>query len=211
LNYRPIITVPFFEGVSLEAEPLTGCCNVSVQSERRDGIFWLLLVGSCVAAASAWRTNPGQRTLGHVGSWLLRLLMGSMWWQQSLWKIPPNYDGLIYWMKQLAQPAAIPLEGQLVQDFVLPNITLFGPLVYAIEVSIGVSLMLGLLTRVGAGLGVLMALNLLLGLYSAPGEWPWAYGFLVIIQSILVLEPPERSLGIDAVLSQRGRLPALFG
>jgi uncharacterized membrane protein YphA (DoxX/SURF4 family) len=134
-----------------------------------------------------------------------------MWWQQSLWKIPPNYDGLTFWMKQLVEHAAIPLQGQLVQDLVLPNITVFGPLVYAIEVSIAVSLMLGLLTRAGAALGLLMAVNLWLGLYSAPGEWPWTYGFLVIIQCIFVLEPPGRSLGIDAVLRHRRRLPALFG
>lgn len=174
-------------------------------------VFWLLLLGSCAVAAFAWRDNPQQRMAWHVGIWLLRLVMGGMWWQQSLWKIPPNYDGLIYWMKQMAEHAAIPLQGQLVQDVVLPNITIFGPLVYAIEVSIGVSLMLGLLTRAGAGLGLAMALNLWLGLYSAPGEWPWTYGFLVIIQCLFVLEPPGRSLGMDVVLGQRRPVPVLLG
>jgi hypothetical protein len=33
-----------------------------------------------------------------------------MWWQQSLWKIPPNYDGLIYWMKQMVDHASSELR-----------------------------------------------------------------------------------------------------
>jgi uncharacterized membrane protein YphA (DoxX/SURF4 family) len=174
-------------------------------------VFWLLLVGSCAVAVAALRAEPGQRTTRHIGIWLLRLLVGSMWWQQSLWKIPPNDDGLVYWMKQMVDHASIPLQAQLVRDVVLPNITLFGPLVYAIEVLIGVSLMLGLLTRLGAALGALMALNLWLGLYAAPGEWPWTYGFLVIIQMLFVLDPPGRSLGADIMLRRRAHLPALFG
>jgi uncharacterized membrane protein YphA (DoxX/SURF4 family) len=174
-------------------------------------IFWLLLVGSCAIAVAALRADRAQRTARHIGIWLLRLIAGSMWWQQSLWKIPPNYDGLIYWMKQMVDHASIPLQAQLVQDIVLPNMVLFGPLVYAVEVLIAVSLMLGLLTRIGAGLGALMALNLWFGLYSAPGEWPWTYGFLVIIQMLFVLDPPGRSLGADVALRQRQHLPALFG
>ena len=82
---------------------------------------------------------------------------------------------------------------------------------YGTEVLIGVSLMLGLLTRLGAVLAVLMALNLWLGLYSAPGEWPWTYGFLIIIHLLFVVDPPGRSLGADVMLRQRRRLPAILG
>jgi hypothetical protein len=72
-------------------------------------------------------------------------------------------------------------------------------------------LILGLLTRLGALLGLLMALNLWLGLYSAPGEWPWTYGFLIIIQGIYLVDPPGRSLGVDAILRLRGWLPGFLG
>jgi uncharacterized membrane protein YphA (DoxX/SURF4 family) len=173
-------------------------------------IFWLLLVGSCAIAVAALRADPAQRTARHIGIWLLRLIVGSMWWQQSLWKIPPNYDGLIYWMKQMVDHASIPLQSQLVQDIVLPNIVLFGPLVYAVEVLIALSLMLGLLTRIGAGLGALMALNLWLGLYSAPGEWPWTYALIVIVQLLFAIYPPGRSLGADVLLCRHYRVSALL-
>lgn len=162
-------------------------------------IFWLLFLGSCFVAVAASRAAPSQRTARHIGIWLLRLTVGGMWWQQSLWKVPPNYDGLIYWMKQMVDHASISLQSRLIQEVVLPSISVFGPLVYCIEVLIAASLILGLLTRVGAGLGALMAINLWLGLYSAPGEWPWTYGFLIIIQLLFVFDPPGRSLGVDVL------------
>jgi uncharacterized membrane protein YphA (DoxX/SURF4 family) len=173
-------------------------------------VFWLHLGGSIVVAAAASRADATQCSSRHIGIWLIRFVVGAMWWQQSLWKIPPNYDGLIYWMKQMTEHASISLQGRLVQDLVLPNIRLFGPLVYGVEVTIGVSLMLGLLTRLGAVFGLLMALNLWLGLYSAPGEWPWTYAFLVILQLLFAIDPPGRSLGADVLLCHRYRVSPLL-
>ena len=60
-----------------------------------------------------------------------------------------------------------------------------------------------IVTRLGAALGALMAVNLWLGLYNAPGEWPWTYMFLVVLQLIFLINPPGRSLGIDALAWQR--------
>ena len=107
------------------------------------------------------------------------------------------------------------LQSVLVRDLVLPDIAVFGPLVYAIEVAIAVSLILGVVTRLGAALGALMAINLWLGLYNAPGEWPWTYMFLVVLQLIFLLNPPGRSLGVDALVWGRAgashkRVPTLY-
>ena len=162
-------------------------------------VFWALLAASAVIAALAWRRDPEQRRVGTVAGWLLRVLVGGMWWQQTLWKIPPNYDGLKYWMQQQVAHASTALQSAFVSDIVLPNLFLFAPLVYAIEVTIGVSLLLGLLSRAGALLGLAMALNLWLGLYSAPGEWPWTYMFLIIIEAQYVIDPPGRRLGADTL------------
>ena len=167
-------------------------------------IFWVLLLGSAAIASSAWRADPAQRSLHHIGYGLMRVIVGIMWWQQSLWKIPPHWDwGLIHWMEVMVEHASTQLQSTLVRDLVLPNIATFGPLVYAIEVFIAVSLILGVVTRVGAALGALMAINLWLGLYNAPNEWPWTYMFLVVLQLIFLINPPGRSLGIDALAWRR--------
>ena len=168
-------------------------------------VFWLLLLASVAIAILAWRSDHAQRTVRATGIWVLRVLIGTMWWQQSLWKIPPNFDGLRYWMQQQVEHAWIPLQSAFVADIALPNLSLFGPLVYIVEVVIGVSLLLGLFSRIGALFGALMGINLWLGLYSAEGEWPWTYMFLVIIQLLFVIDPPGRVLGVDTLLRRRVR------
>jgi uncharacterized membrane protein YphA (DoxX/SURF4 family) len=191
----------------MRPNPLTDVIAFLTKAGSLTEIYWALLAGSILIALAAWDRNASQPHWRQLGIWLARLLIGSMWWQQSLWKVPPNYDGLLYWMKQEVDHAAIVLQSQLIGSIVIPHIDIFGPLVYAIEVSIGVSLMLGLLTRWGALLGLLMGLNLWLGLYSAPGEWPWTYFFLIVIQFLFVIDPPGRCLGVDALL--RRVLPAI--
>ena len=106
-------------------------------------------------------------------------------------------------MEVMVEHASTQLQSTLVRDLVLPNIAVFGPLVYAIEVFIAVSLILGAVTRLGGALGALMAINLWLGLYNAPGEWPWTYMFLVVLQLIFLINPPGRSLGVDALAWRR--------
>jgi uncharacterized membrane protein YphA (DoxX/SURF4 family) len=191
----------------MRPNPLDDAVQFLTRPDWFTPVFWLLLLASIIIAALAWRRDPLQRTPRNLGIWVLRVLTGAMWWQQTLWKIPPNFDGLKYWMQQEADHAAIALQGTLVREIVLPNITVFGPLVYLVELSIAVSLLLGLLSRVGALLGLLMGLNLWLGLYSAAGEWPWTYMFLCIIQAWFVIDPPGRALGTDVLLLQR-RAPA---
>jgi uncharacterized membrane protein YphA (DoxX/SURF4 family) len=166
-------------------------------------VFWLLLLASVIIAVLVWRRDPAQRTPRSLGIWGLRVLMGVMWWQQTLWKIPPDVGGLRYWMEQEAEHASIALQGDLVRDVVLPNLAVFAPLVYLVELVIGVSLLVGLFSRAGALLGLLMGLNLWLGLYSAPHEWPWTYMFLVMIQAFFVIDPPGRVLGADALRRRR--------
>ena len=187
----------------MRPNPLHDLGTFLTQSGWFTPVFWLLLLASVAIAAAAWRADPAQRTPCAVVLWLLRVLVGGMWWQQSLWKIPPNFDGLRYWMQQEAAHAAVALQGALVGDVMLPNLNVFGPLVYLTEVAIGVSLILGVFSRLGALLGVAMGVNLWLGLYSAPGEWPWTYMFLVIIMTRYVVDPPGRVLGADVLLARR--------
>jgi uncharacterized membrane protein YphA (DoxX/SURF4 family) len=176
-------------------------------------IFWLLLTCSIGIAAFAYRTIPGQNTFAHFSNWGVRLLIDSMWWQQSVWKLPPYYTdqpnepfgdtGLAYWMGLMVKHAAIPLQSEFVNNIVLPHFHLFAPLVYAAEVGVAVSLILGLLVRLGGFIGALQIMNIWLGLYSAPGEWPWTYFFLLLLMLSFALHHYGRSLGVDAILLNR--------
>lgn len=197
----------------MKRTPITDVWDFLTEPSWTTSVFWLLLIGSMAIAGRAWMRQPEQRSLAKLGDWLLRLLIGAMWWEESLWKLPPYYTddpsapfgttGLSFWMGQMAEYAPFPLQARFVKDVVLTHFYVFAPIVYLTEVAIGVSLMLGLLSRLGGLLGLLMALNLWAGLYVAPHEWPWTYFFLVTIQGFLTLHPRGRSLGFDALLRAR--------
>jgi hypothetical protein len=199
----------------MDRTPITDVLGFLVEPHWTTAVFWILIVATVAIAARVARKDPTQRTASRVGDFAARFLIGACWWQQSLWKLPPYYTddpaapfgttGLPFWMKQMADYAPFKLQAWLVRDVVLPNFYVFAPIVYATEVFIAASLMLGIATRVGSLAGFLMAVNLWAGLYVAPHEWPWTYFFLVVIQLVFTLHPPGRSLGWDALLRTRDR------
>ncbi|MBO0735012.1 MAG: DoxX family protein [Alphaproteobacteria bacterium] len=178
-------------------------------------VFWILAAAGIVVAVYAFSTIRSQRSFPHVCNWAFRFLIGCMWWQQTLWKLPPLYTdhpdqpfgatGLAYWMGVMGKAAAVPLQADLVNNVVLPHFYLFAPIVYALEALTAVSLILGIFVRLWGLIGALQILNLWLGLYNAEGEWPWTYFFLLVLQLIFALHHYGRSLGLDAVLVARSQ------
>jgi uncharacterized membrane protein YphA (DoxX/SURF4 family) len=181
------------------------------QGEWTSYVFWLLTAGSLVIAVVNLLRNPSQRSALHLWNWLARLFIGAMWWEQSLWKIPPNYGGLRYWVEEMERWASTGLQRQFAREVVLKHFHFFAPQVYVSEVLIAVTLILGIFSRFGAFLGTLMAINLWLGLYRSPSEWPWTYFFLIVIQIMFLVQRPGRSLGLDALLLQHYQQPSNRG
>jgi uncharacterized membrane protein YphA (DoxX/SURF4 family) len=202
----------------MKRTPVTDVIGFLTEPAWYTAVFWGLLVAAIAIAVWAWRALPAQRRPEPAAIALVRVLLGAMWWQQSLWKLPPYYTddptapfgttGLGFWMKQIVEFGPFELQRRLVDDVVLAHFYWFAPLVYAAELFIGVSLMLGVLSRLGALVGFLMAINLWSGLYVAPHEWPWTYFFLVLLQLSFPAHPPGRSLGLDALLRARPPAPA---
>src|SRR5437588_11970784 len=201
----------------MNPNPFYDTATFLLQPAWTAAMFWPLRLGSTATAVYAYRTIPGQRSIEHIGNWAVRLLIGCMWWQQSLWKLPPYYTdqpqepfgttGLAYWMGLMGKHAAIPLQADFVNNIVLPHFYLFAPLVYGLEVLTAVSLILGGFVRLFAIIGALQILNLWLGLYSAPGEWPWTYFFLLLLMASFALHHFGRSLGVDAIIVHRVKQP----
>lgn len=173
-------------------------------------VFVLLLIGSCVIAFLNFKRSGEQRTIKNTYTWLARLIVGGMWYQQMLWKMPPIFTdnpdgsgGLRYWMGEMVTYAAFKPHGALVNDLMLPHFKFFAFQVWAGETFIAVSLMLGLFTRLGGLLGTLMTINLWLGLYNRPNEWPWTYFFLILLNGFFLFLRAGRALGIDALIAPK--------
>lgn len=111
---------------------------------------------------------------------LARILLGVLWLGSLRWKLPPDFDGggqrsLRDWLELEVEHAAFSPYGSLIESVVLPNFTLFAWLVFLAELAVGLGLLLGVGTRLAALVGLVMSLNLLVGLIDVPGEWPWSY------------------------------------
>ena len=173
-------------------------------------LFWALLIASIVIAFRNWRGDPTQRTGRHLGTWFVRVLIGCMWFEGMLWKLPlPLSDGLQYWTEQEATRAAFEFHREFVKGFLLPHLQLFGPLVFLAELTFAASMLLGFAVRAVSILAILFVLQLWLGIYlpGEPAEWPWSYVFLAMLMFLFCLIAAGRSLGLDAWL--RRNVPAV--
>ena len=143
---------------------------------------------------------------------LARIAIGFLWFQQLLWKLPPDFgcgpardQGLCDWMQREIASPLIPAYAVFVRDLVLPNLAVLGWLVWLTEAAIAVSLLLGLLTRLGGLLGFAQGANLLIGLAAVPHEWYWTYVMLALFCLLFALTGAGRWWGLDAWLLPRLR------
>src|SRR5262249_51786402 len=171
-------------------------------------LFWALLLAGIAVAVQNWREEPAQRTGRLLGIWLARMLVGCLWFQGMLWKLPlPVSDGLQYWTEQESTSAAFEFHRTFMKDVVLPHMTIFGPIVFLAELVFAGSMLLGLAVRFVSVLAIAYALQLWLGLYGNPSEWPWTYMCLALLTFLFAVEGVGRSLGMDAWL--RREVPAV--
>ena len=97
------------------------------------------------------------------------------------------------------------LNGLFLEGFVEPNIRWFGWLVWGAEAFIFLSLFLGLFSRLGGLVAILISGQLALGLagISNPYEWEWSYIQMVLLSLVMFAFAPGRVFGLDAWLRPR--------
>lgn len=138
---------------------------------------------------------------------LARIVYGYLWWQQSGWKVPSDDfgrksgGGLWYWVQQQIQYPTLSAHKAFLVNVMIPHWTLFGWLVLITETFIGVTLILGLGTRLGSLVAIGMAVNITIGILSVPHEWGWTYTMLIMFPILFLLTDAGRSFGVDAFLA----------
>jgi len=140
---------------------------------------------------------------------LARILYGVLWWQQSKWKVPSDDfgrksgGGLWYWVHQEIQYPTVQAFKDFLVNVMIPNWTFFGWMTLITETFIGVTLILGLFTRLGSLVAIGMALNITIGIVSVPHEWVWTYVMLIMLPVLFLFTDAGRSFGVDAFLAPR--------
>ncbi|OGO36305.1 MAG: hypothetical protein A2Z03_02010 [Chloroflexi bacterium RBG_16_56_8] len=90
--------------------------------------------------------------------------------------------------------------GAFLRGFVIPNFSWMAWIIFATELFITVTILFGILARLGALVGTAQALNLTIGLLPVPAEWEWTYIMLTTLNFVLLMTAAGRHVGIDARL-----------
>ena len=150
--------------------------------------------------------NLGEKTcLGYVV--ILRVYIGSYLLYQGIRKYLRDFPHSGWIERQIGKLGEVELFSwykDFLTNVVSSNQELFGYLVMYGEILVGICLIIGLLTRFSAGLGIFMLANYMLG----PG---WARGASTYAQTqtffiamvVLFLTNPGRTLGVDGFLFKR--------
>ncbi len=161
-------------------------------------------------------TLPSPKTYAF---WLavLRIFTGAAWivhgvgkFTQSAMYMPPN--GFIVGFIAKAATSTTGPYHQFLVNVVQPNIAIFAELVRLGEVLTGCALLLGVFTRLGGFVGVLLTLNYM----AAKGAFGSAEGVagidaaMLALSAINIVLPTGRMLGIDALLGRRRTAPPVI-
>lgn len=140
---------------------------------------------------------------------LLRIYIGYYMLQQGIRKFLrdfPKGDWIGRQIGDLQTLELYPWYKQFLVNYVVPHHELFGYLVTFGEMAVGACLLLGLLTRFSAFMGLFLIINYFLGIGSVRGGAQLAQQqtFMVSLV-IIILSHPGRTLGLDGLLFNKGK------
>jgi hypothetical protein len=182
----------------------------ATDEHKASGVGWLLtalflalLVATGWIAYKNWKQDPAQRTMEHLATWFMRVMIGAMWFQGSIWKLPlPVSGGFEAATRPITEYAAFEFHRWIAKNIFIPWLPVINPLVYLTELSLAVTFILGFFVRPMGVVGMLFVTQLWLGLYRQESEWPWLYVFLIFVQGFFVVTNAGKSLGLDAMIAR---------
>jgi thiosulfate dehydrogenase [quinone] large subunit len=157
--------------------------------------------------------ETSERSLAVNGMVWVRVLVGAVWLNGAVEKLmnpefPQQFATSLQAGGFVSQ--APPFFRAFMQGYVVPNAELFAQLMRAGELTLGIALILGLLTNLAAvgsaGLSILITLSqggVRLGLGLGAPEFLTINVLVALISVVILLSPAAKSLTLDAMLARR--------
>jgi thiosulfate dehydrogenase [quinone] large subunit len=145
-----------------------------------------------------------QGILARAALTFLRIYLGIIFLLAAWPKVQEDFaPGLTRFLDQVALTKGHPFYQPFIREVVIPHTTLFATLIVWGELLVGISLVLGLATRLSAVTALLLTVNYML----AKGAWPWTPSSndaaFAAIAVALIVGAAGRTLGLDAFLAKR--------
>jgi thiosulfate dehydrogenase [quinone] large subunit len=140
---------------------------------------------------------------------LLRIYIGYYMLQQGSRKFLRDFSKGDWIGRQIGDLGTLdlyPWYKQFLVNTVVPHHELFGYLVTFGEIAVGAGLLLGLLTRFSAFVGLFLIINYFLAIGSVRGGAQLGQQQTFIVSLIIIiLSNPGRTLGLDGLLFNKGK------
>lgn len=126
---------------------------------------------------------------------LAQAVYGLLWLEGASWKVIVdgrlafNYDGLTYWASRGSEFPVLGAYKWLLDTIILPNIELFLPVVFLVELIIGLLFFTGKFVRFAALMAMMQTLAITLSVLNAPHEWKWSYFLMILVAAIFFVMP----------------------
>jgi thiosulfate dehydrogenase [quinone] large subunit len=145
-----------------------------------------------------------QGILARAALVLLRIYLGLIFLVAVVPKLKGNFTpGLTRFLENVALAKGHPFYQEFVRAVVVPNVELFAVLVQVGELAVGVTLILGLVTRLSAAAALVLTVNYMF----AKGAWFWTPSSndaaFIAISLALLIGAAGRTWGLDALLARR--------
>jgi uncharacterized membrane protein YphA (DoxX/SURF4 family) len=134
----------------------------------------------------------------------LRALMGMIFLSVWSYNITKGYYSPAGWagfVQKYADTTVVGPYRSFLNDLMIPNADVAARAQFALELVVGVFLVIGLFTPVAGLLGALFQLNLLVAT-SGTTDWPGTYITLAAVLLAVALGQAGRTLGVDARLAR---------
>ncbi|WP_372729427.1 DoxX family protein [Nocardioides sp.] len=138
-----------------------------------------------------------------INPWLLGIFRAGvalLWIENVQWKRPPDFGSLEKFTTFAVDYPVLAPWSWIVENLVLPNMTFFGWITILTEASLGAFLLVGLLTRFWALVGMVQTVAITLSVLNAPHEWEWSYYLMFLAHLGLLATAAGRSVGLDGLL-----------
>jgi hypothetical protein len=139
--------------------------------------------------------------LSGFGLTCVRIALGYFWLSRVVANPPPTFGcpgaGFCLMVDQAVQSPWSPLFGTLLAIFVQPHLVIFAWLSTLFQVAIGLSLLLGILTRFGAFIGLLWCLASFVGMAGVPGQSSWYYLSGILLSVVFFAIGGSNQLSVD--------------
>lgn len=139
----------------------------------------------------------------------LRVVIGLMWLSEGLIKLldrHPNpindYHYFLQEIKLMANTNPFPFISSFINNYFVPNYVILAWIVILLEISLAISVIFGVFTRIGTLAGGLYAFILYISTLGW-GDWPWSYFMIIMAMGTIFISSFQTRIGLDKIIYEK--------